>query len=131
MTNTKQYDFETRTLNFAKKIIQLCKSLPKDGVNFNLTDQIIRSAGSIGANYREANESLSKKDLLMRLRISRKEAKETSFWLELIKEANPVNTQICDLLIDESTQLRNILSAIIKRCGLWFYTCNLKFVCNL
>ena len=112
-TETK-YDLEERTLLFAKQIINFCKKLPSNTINFKLIDQLIRSAGSIGANYREANDSLGKQDFIHRLRISRKESKETIFWLELIKEANNINT---DSLIDECSQLRNILSAIIKKVG--------------
>lgn len=111
-TETK-YDLEERTLIFAKEIVNYCKKLPNNTINFKLIDQLIRSAGSIGANYREANDSLGKKDFIHRLRIARKESKEAIFWLELIKEANkdyPV-----DKLIDECIQLRNILSAIIKK----------------
>jgi len=108
-----KYDLEERTLIFAKQIINLCKKLPNNTINFKLIDQLIRSAGSIGANYREANDSLGKKDFIHRLRISRKESKETIFWLELVKEAND-NISI-DNLIDECGQLRNILSAIIKK----------------
>jgi four helix bundle protein len=76
--STNRYrDLEDRTTEFAKRIIRLCKELPKDRINNRLVDQIIRSAGSVGANYREANEALGKKDFAHRLRISRKEAKET------------------------------------------------------
>lgn len=82
-------EFEERTTDFAKRIIRLCKELPKDRINNRLVDQIIRSSGSVGANYREANEALGKKDFKFRLRIARKEAKETHHWLELIGEANP------------------------------------------
>jgi len=109
----KKFDLEERTLIFAKQIIIFCKKLSNNTINFKLIDQLIRSAGSIGANYREANDSLGKKDFIHRLRISRKESKETIFWLELIKEANK-NISV-DSLIDECTQLRNILSAIIKK----------------
>lgn len=111
--NNSKFDLEKRTLNFAKKIIHLCQSLSNNTVNFKLTDQIIRSSGSVGANYREANDSLGKKDFLLRLRISRKECKETLFWLELIEEANP-QIKTTDL-IDECIQIRNILSAIINK----------------
>jgi hypothetical protein len=58
-----KYDLEERTLIFAKQIVKLCKQLPNNTVNFKLVDQLIRSAGSIGANYREANDSLGKKIL--------------------------------------------------------------------
>ncbi|MGB9707505.1 MAG: four helix bundle protein [Microgenomates group bacterium] len=122
MTNNKNsnltnkiFDLEERTLIFAKKVIYVCKKLSQNIVNFKLVDQVIRSAGSIGANYREANESLGKKDFIHRLRIARKEAKETSFWLELILEANKENADEINQLITECNQLRNILSAIINK----------------
>ena len=109
----KKFDLEERTLIFAKQIIIFCKKLPNNTINFKLIDQLIRSAGSIGANYREANDSLGKKDFIHRLRIARKESKETIFWLELVKEANKDIS--IDNLINDCTQLRNILSAIIKK----------------
>lgn len=108
------FDLEDRTLEFAKRIIRMCKDLPNNTVNFKLIDQIIRSAGSIGANYREANDSLSKKDFLMRMKISRKEAKETNFWLELIIEANPDFKDKITGLLAESIELKKILSKIIS-----------------
>ena len=73
--NNRYRDLEERTTEFAKRIIRLCKELPKDRINNPLVGQIIRSSGSIGANYREANEALGKKDFAHRLRIARKEAK--------------------------------------------------------
>jgi four helix bundle protein len=102
-------------LEFAKKVIYLCKSLPKNTINLELIKQIIRSSCSIGANYREANEALGKKDFTHRLRISRKEAKETTYWLELILEANPEFKQHAQILIKETRELRNIISAIIEK----------------
>jgi len=108
------YDLEERTLEFAKRIIRMCKALPCNTVNYKLMDQIIRSGGSVGANYREANDSLGKKDFLMRVKISRKEAKETQFWLELIIEANPKLEDRIKNLIIECIELRKIFSSIIK-----------------
>lgn len=111
----KYRDLEERTTEFAKCVIRLCKSLPYDRINNRLVDQIIRSSGSVGANYREANEALGKKDFIHRLRISRKECKETGHWLDLIKETNPdIETQMTDIF-QECKELRNILSAIIKK----------------
>ena len=107
------FDLEDRTLEFAKRVIHMCKALPDNTVNFKLIDQIIRSAGSVGANYREANDSLGKKDFLMRMRISRKEAKETEFWLHLIIENNPELKDKILPLLDEAMSLRKILSSII------------------
>jgi len=81
---TKQYDLEERTFLFAKEVRLFVKELPKTISNTEDGKQLVRSSGSVGANYIEANESLSKKDFLMRIKISRKEAKESRFWLKLI-----------------------------------------------
>ena len=88
-TNTRKYDLEVRTTEFGKSVIRLCKELPRNSINMRLVSQVVGSAGSVGANYREANDALGKKDFILRLRIARKEAKEAIHWLELIKEANP------------------------------------------
>ncbi|PIR16956.1 MAG: four helix bundle protein [Deltaproteobacteria bacterium CG11_big_fil_rev_8_21_14_0_20_49_13] len=85
----KEYDLEKRTLEFAKDILRLCKKLPESYINRELTSQLVRSSGSVGANYREANEALGKKDFSYRMRIARKECKESSYWLALVEEANP------------------------------------------
>lgn len=96
--NKSNYDLEERTTEFAKRVIRLCKALSKNSINYRLTGQVVGSAGSVGANYREANDALGKKDFIHRLRISRKEAKETVHWLELIEEANPgLKTRMQDL----------------------------------
>jgi four helix bundle protein len=114
--NTKPYrDLEERTAEFAKRIIRLCQALPKNQINNPLISQIIRSAGSVGANYREANEGLGKKDFLYRLRIARKEAKETSYWLDLIEESNKSFRERMKPLFQEVIELRNILSSIITK----------------
>jgi four helix bundle protein len=109
----KIYNLEDRTLQFSKDSILLCKKLPKNIINSPLIAQVVRSSTSIGANYREANDGLGKKDFILRLRIARKEAKETSYWFELLAEANPlVNFSV---LIKECLELRNILSSIIAK----------------
>ncbi|MDP4001389.1 MAG: four helix bundle protein [bacterium] len=83
--NGKEYDLESRTLSFAKDIRDFIRSVPKTLSNLEYSKQLIRSSSSVGANYIEANESISKKDLGFRIKISRKEAKESRFWLELIE----------------------------------------------
>jgi len=116
--STNRYrELENRTTEFAKRIIRLCKELPKDRINNPLVNQIVRSAGSVGANYREANEALGKKDFAHRLRIARKEAKETQHWLELIEEANPEVSERMKSLFTETQEIRNILSAIIDKAS--------------
>ena len=112
MTNDKKYDLEARTLKFAKECINLGKNLEKNIVNQELLGQFIRSAGSVGANYREANEASTKKDFYYRISLCRKEAKETCYWLELILHANVLLQQKLDTLIDEARQLTRIFSSI-------------------
>ena len=117
-TNSKQYDLEKRTTEFAKKVIRLCKKLPNTPINIRPIPQAISSAGSIGANYREANDALGKKDFVYRIRIVRKEAKENIHWLELLKEANIEITELqqeFDSLIKEATEYRNIFSSILQK----------------
>lgn len=76
--NSKRYDLEDRTLAFAKRVRSFVKSLPNSLANIEDGKQVVRSSGSVGANYIEANESLSKKDFALRIKICRKEAKETA-----------------------------------------------------
>ena len=115
--NTKKvYDLEERTFIFAKDVRLFVKTLPKNIANIEDGKQVIRSSGSVGANYREANEALSKKDFIMRIKISRKEAKESNYWLRLIKETNNLeNATVALKLIQEANELKKILSAILEK----------------
>ena len=111
----KYRDLEKRTLEFVKEVIKLCKKLPKTTITIEQIRQVIRSSGSVGANYREANEKLSKKDFVHRIRIARKEAKETTYWFELLQEAASEFSEDIKPLIRESEELRNIFSAILAK----------------
>lgn len=113
--NTKKYDLEDRTLEFGKKIIHLIKELPKNTINLSLSSQTIRSGTSMGANYREANETETKKDFCFRIRICRKEGKETIYWLNLIIDANPEFKSRILLLLQETTELVKIFAAILEK----------------
>jgi len=112
---TKNYDLEERTLEFSKRVMRLCRALPKTILNEPLISQIIRSSSSVGANYIEANEALSKKDFIHRTKISRKEAKETIYWLNLIIESNKDFESRMNLLLQEAVEIKKILSAIIDK----------------
>ena len=112
------YDLEDRTLKLAVSIRTFTNLLPKTLANIEDTKQLIRSSGSIGANYIEANGALGRKDFIMRIRISRKEAKETIYWLNIILNTNNLNPEIKnkgESLIKETGEIRNILSAILKK----------------
>ncbi len=114
--SNKNYDLEERTYQFAKKVALFCQALPKNTVNFKYIDQVIRSSGSVGSNYIEANESLGKKDFLMKIKICRKEAKESAYWLRLICDTNVEERQQKGTgLRNEANELKKIFSAIIEK----------------
>ena len=113
---TSTYDLEERTFQFAKAVRIFVKTLPKTSSNLEDGKQLIKSSGSVGANYIEANESLSKKDFLMRIKISRKESKESAYWLRLIHETNGLkNADDAINLIQEAVELKKIFSAILHK----------------
>lgn len=114
-SNNRKFDLEERTTKFAKLVIRLCKSLPRNSINIRLVSQVVGSAGSVGANYREANDALGKKDFILRLKIARKETKETIHWLELLEEANSEKRNEIMPIEKEAVELRNILSSIINK----------------
>jgi len=114
--NPKPYDLEERTYLFAKEVRMFIKTLPKTTANIDDGRQLIRSSGSVGANYREANEALSKKDFMMRIKISRKESKESAYWLRLIHETNDLaNADEAQALMQEAIELKKILSSIVEK----------------
>jgi len=111
-----KFDLEDRTLDFARNIRTFLKKLPKSISNNEDGKQLIRSWGSIGANYIEANEALSKKDFIYRIGICRKEAKESRFWLKLLNVDDQLSLENeLGSLIDESTELMRIFGAIIQK----------------
>ncbi len=110
-----KYDLEERTFEFAKRVRIWFKKLKMSIQNAEDGRQLIRSSGSVGANYIEANAALGTKDFLMHLRISRKEAKESTFWLKLMDAEDTILDQERNELIQESTELRNIFSSILSK----------------
>jgi len=115
-SRTTQYDLEDRTFDFAKEIRAFVKRIPKTIANLEDTKQVVRASGSVGANYIEANESLSKKDFVMRIRICRKEAKESRYWLRLIETGHDsVVEKWRDDLVREATELTSIFGAILRK----------------
>jgi four helix bundle protein len=119
MTNSPitkhSFDLEEITLEFAKNLIKLYKQLPHNVISQELIPQVIDRSGSIGANYREANDALSKKDFKHRIKITRKEAKETHYWLGLLIEANPDLKERIEILLKEALELKKIFSSIAEK----------------
>jgi len=114
--NEKRYDLEIRTLHFAQRVRLFIKQIKKTIASFEDAKQLIRSSGSTGANYIEANESLSRKDFILRIKIFRKEAKESRFWLELIETDEATLEQERQSLIQEATELMKIFGSILEKC---------------
>ena len=106
-TQTKPYRLEDRTFMFAKDCRGFVRQLSRTITSIEDAKQLTRSSGSIAANYIEANEALSKKDFTVRIKICRKEAKETILWLKLLGAP--------EQLIDEATQLMKIFGAVLEK----------------
>lgn len=115
MKRNAVYNLEDRTYLFARECRSLIRSIPKTLSNIEDGKQLIGASGSVGTNYIEANEKLGDKDFLMRLKISRKEAKEAQYWLRLLKDLNDGYQGKVEELISEATELRRILSSIINK----------------
>ena len=113
--STKPFDLEVRTYEFARDCRYYIQKLPKTISNVEDGKQLVRSSGSVGVNYIEANEKLGDKDFLFRAKIARKEAKESKYWLLLLNEMNSEFKKISEELILEADALRKILSTIISK----------------
>ncbi len=114
--NSKQYDLEDRTLTFAKRVRAFAKKLNKTIANIEDGKQLIKASGSVGANYIEANEALSKKDFVMRIKICRKEAKESRYWLRLVNTDGKNELEIeRRSLEDEANELTRIFGSIVTK----------------
>jgi four helix bundle protein len=114
--NSKQYDLEERTLRFAQRVREFVKKLPKTLANIEDSKQLVNASGSVGANYIEANEALSKKDFAMRAKICRKEAKESRYWLRLVDTGgNRELEQERKSLENEASELTHIFGSIVTK----------------
>jgi four helix bundle protein len=110
----KPYNLGERTKEFARRVRDYVKNLPKTLANIEDARQLIRASGSVGSNYIEAEEALSKKDFVMRIKISRKEAKESKFWLELT-EPKENHDKERKVLVQEATELTKIFGSIVEK----------------
>lgn len=108
------FDLEERTFKFAKNCRDFVKKLPRTISNIEYGKQLIKSSGSQAANYIEANERLSKKDFLFRMKICRKETKESRLWLKLCMPAKSEEKEQGEL-IQEALELTKIFSSIVEK----------------
>lgn len=112
--NIKKYDLEERIFDFAKSTKEFLKRIDKNIHNVEYYKQLIRSSGSVAANLIEANESFSRNDYSHRIKICRKEAKESILWLRLI-EVTDITETIRNTQIQEATELMRIFGAILEK----------------
>ena len=113
--NSKPRDLEERTFRFADSVRAFVKQLPKTISNVEDIRQLVRASGSVAANWIEADEALSKKDFLMRVKICRKEAKESRLFLRLVDAGSTGAVSARDKLGAEARELTLIFSSIISR----------------
>ena len=106
------FDFAERTAQFGERVIRFAKGLPRHPANDRLTGQLVGAATSVGANYCEANESVSKKDFRYNLSRCLKEAKEARFFLRMSAAAEPTHAHAARILYREATELLRILSVM-------------------
>lgn len=111
-----EHPLEERCYQFAKRVRAFCRKLKKDVENMEDIKQVVRASGSVGANYIEANENVGPGDLRYRIKISRKESKESMHFLGLVEtfDNHDLETERA-YLIDEAGQLRKIFSAMLKK----------------
>lgn len=111
---TKTEQLEKRLLEFSSDILKLVKSLPKTPENKIYGSQILRASSSIGANFAEATCAHTKKDFTHDMNKSRKESKETIYWLKLISEGNPPFREKIKKLSTEALEIFKIFSSAVK-----------------
>ena len=114
----KPRDIADRTFEFARDVRAFVRRLPTTVCNLEDGKQLVRSSGSVGANYIEANEALGKKDFLMHAKISRKEAKESRYWLRLLHTGGEQELeQERATLVQEAHELTSIFGSIVRKSG--------------
>ncbi|MCB4757533.1 MAG: four helix bundle protein [Elusimicrobia bacterium] len=116
-SHPRKYDLEERTFKFAQDVRLFLQSYVAPLSNTEDKKQLLRSSGSVAANYIEANESLSGKDFVMRIKICRKEAKESYLWLRLMQNGPGGKSQAgVNELLQEALELTRIFNAIARKC---------------
>ncbi len=110
----KKNEIKDRSYEFSLRVIKLVQGLPKNDAGFVLGKQLLRSATSVGANVEEAIGGFSKQDFRYKMSIALKEARETNYWLRLIRDSNLLKAELMEPIIGESLEIRKILTAIVK-----------------
>lgn len=113
--NSYKVNLLEKTKKFGVSIIKISSKLPKNPAGFTLADQLVRAATSIGANLVEAQEAVSKKDFVYKISFALKEAKETKYWLELIKSSDLLKREDLRPILRENEEIVKILVVTLKK----------------
>jgi len=111
----KENDLLKRTFNFGISCLKFLRKLESNPENNLIRFQLGKSCTSVGANYEESQAGSSKADFTNKVKIALREARETNYWLRVLKELNDSNDELLELLIKESQELKNILGAIVVK----------------
>jgi four helix bundle protein len=111
----KVFDLEERTARFGEAVIRFCRGLPKNVITEPLIRQIVKSATSVGANYCEADEAVSRKEFRQKIGTSKKEARETKHWCRMIAAAEPPAADTARTLWQEAHELHLIFASIFRK----------------
>lgn len=114
MAGSEKYDLEERTTCFAENMIDFAATIPRNVVTNPLISQVVRSSTSVGANYLEADDAVSRKDFIHKLGICKREARETTYWLKMIVRAHANSRIGARPLYTEANELYRIFAAIIR-----------------
>jgi four helix bundle protein len=111
----QKFDLEERTARFGESVIAFAKKIPRNPVTVSLISQVVRSGTSIGANYCEADDAVSKKDFRNKIGTCKKEARETKYWLRMIGGAEPDMKEDARVLWQEAKELHLIFASILRK----------------
>ena len=115
MVNSMKPDIQTRSFEFAVRIVRMCAELDKAaGVSRTLSNQVLRSGTSVGANIEEAQAGQSKADFISKMSIACKEARETLYWIKLLAATDTLATEQLEPLKNEANEIVAILTTIVK-----------------
>jgi four helix bundle protein len=113
MEENKKY-IKDRSFEFAVKIIEFVQKLPRNNVGYKIGGQLLEAGTSVGTNVEEATGGFSKRDFTYKMGVALKEARESNYWLRLIKFSELTRGEKLDYLLKESEELRKILTSIVK-----------------
>jgi four helix bundle protein len=111
----KTFDLEERTAKFGEEVIRFCRGLKLDAVMEPLVRQIIKSSTSVGANYCEADDAVSRKEFRQKIGTCKKESRETNHWLRMIAAADPTQAETARVLWKEANELLLIFATIFRK----------------